>query len=86
MVFGRRPPDQVSYTRLGNSPYAYVRPHSSLDGFTPIEAHYGIRGHLPRPISPPRGEPGDSEPEVPFDYVFLDPENEAFPVLFPKAA
>jgi len=66
--------------------YAYVRPHASLEGFTPIEVYYGIRGYLPEPISPPRGRPGDPEPEIPFDFVFLDPINRAFPVLAPKAA
>ena len=66
--------------------YAYVRPHASLDGFTPIEVYYGIRGHLPRPVAPPRGREGDPEPEIPFEFVFLDPENMAFPVLVPKAA
>ena len=66
--------------------YAYVRPHTSLDAFTPIEVYYGIRGHLPRPVSPPRGRPGDPEPEIPFDVVFLDAEHRAFPLLVPKAA
>ncbi len=66
--------------------YAYVRPHASLGGFTPIETYYGIRGHLPRPATPPRGSPGDAEPGIPFDFVFLDPEHRAFPVLVPKAA
>lgn len=66
--------------------YAYVRPHASLEGMTPIEVYYGIRGHLPRPVSPPRQSPGVSEPEVPFEFVFLDPEHEAFPVLVPKVA
>jgi hypothetical protein len=41
---------------------------------------------LPRPVSPPRQEPGVCEPEGPFDLVFLDPKNRAFPVLVPKAA
>ena len=66
--------------------YAYVRPHASLEGFTPIEVYYGIRGHLPRPLAPPRGTDGDPEPEIPFEFAFLDPENTAFPVLVPKAA
>ena len=66
--------------------YAYVRPHASLEGLTPIEVYYGIRGHLPRPVSPPRQGSGVSEPELHFDFVFLDPEHEAFPVLVPKAA
>jgi transposase InsO family protein len=66
--------------------YAYVRPHASLGAATPIEVYYGIRGHLPRPVSPPRGRPGDPEGEVPFEFVFLDPEHRAFPVLVPKAA
>jgi transposase InsO family protein len=30
--------------------YAYVRPHASLEGLTPIEVYYGIRGYLPRPV------------------------------------
>jgi len=66
--------------------YAYVRPHALLGGFTPIEVYYGIRGHLPQPITPPRGRPGDPEPEIPFDFVFLDPEHRAFPVLAPRVA
>lgn len=66
--------------------YAYVRPHESLGGLTPIEVYYAVRGHLPRPVSPPRVKPGDPEPEIPFDFVFLDPERRAFPVLIPKAA
>ena len=66
--------------------YAYVRPHASLGGFTPVEVYFGIRGHLPRPVSPPRGRPGDTEPDVPFEFVFLDPQHRAFPVLVPKAA
>jgi transposase InsO family protein len=66
--------------------YAYVRPHISLAGFTPIEVYYGIRGHLPRAVPPPRGSEGDPEPEIPFEFVFLDPEHGAFPVLVPKAA
>jgi transposase InsO family protein len=66
--------------------YAYVRPHASLAGFTPVEVYYGIRGHLPQPAPPPRGRPGDPGPKVPFDFVFLDPGHRAFPVLVPKAA
>ena len=66
--------------------YAYVRPHASLGGFTPIEVYYGIRGHLPRPVAPPRAREGDPEAEIPFEFVFLDPEHQAFPVLVPKAA
>lgn len=66
--------------------YSYVRPHTSLGGLTPIEAYYGIRGHLPTPVSPPRGRPGDPQPEVPFDIAYLDPDNQAFPILVPKAA
>jgi len=66
--------------------YAYLRPHTSLGGFTPIEAYYGIRGHLPHPVSPPRGNVGDPQPDIPFDYVFLDPENRAFPALVDTAA
>ena len=49
--------------------YAYVRPHASLEGMTPIEVYYGIRGHMPRPVSPPRGRPGDPQPEIPFDPI-----------------
>jgi transposase InsO family protein len=66
--------------------YAYVRPHESLGGFTPIEVYYGIRGHLPQPVPPPRGRPADPKPGIPFDFVFLDLEHRAFPVLVPKAA
>jgi transposase InsO family protein len=66
--------------------YAYLRPHTSLGGFTPIETYYGIRRHLPHPVSPPRGRVGDPESDIPFDFVFLDPENRAFPVLVDKAA
>jgi transposase InsO family protein len=71
---------------LGLVHYAYVRPHASLGGFTPIEVYYGIRGHLPRPASPPRQRPGTVESEIPFAFVFLDPKHRAFPVLVPKAA
>ena len=71
---------------LALSHYAYVRPHASLEGFTPIEVYCGIRGHLPTPVAPPRGGVGDPEQKVPFNFVFLDPEHEAFPVLVPKAA
>jgi putative transposase len=78
-VFGRRLAVALVH-------YAYVRPHVSLEGMTPIEVYYGIRGHLLRPVSPPRGRRGDLGPEVPFDFVFLDPEPRAFPVLVPKAA
>jgi hypothetical protein len=53
---------------------------------TPVEVYYGIRGHLPHPVSPPRVKPGDREPDIPFDFVFLDPEHRAFPVLVPEAA
>jgi transposase InsO family protein len=72
--------------------YSYVRPHASLNvppaqpGLTPIEVYYGIRGHLPRPVPPPLGRAGAPGPEIPFDYVFLDPDRRAFPVLVPKAA
>jgi len=66
--------------------YSFVRPHTSLGALTPIEAYYGIRRHLPHPVPPPRGRPGDPQPEVPFDIQYLDPENSAFPVLVPKAA
>ena len=66
--------------------YAYVRPHASLEGFTPVEVYYGIRGHLPTAVKPPRGRRDDPEREVPFDFAFLDPEHEAFPLLIPKAA
>jgi transposase InsO family protein len=86
---GIRPWSLRDFTRrlhLALVHYAYVRPHASLEGFTPAEVYYGIRGHLPRPVSLPRGRPGDSEPEVPFDFVFLDPVHRAFPVLVPKAA
>ena len=53
---------------------------------TPIEAFYGIRGHLPRPVTPPRGRRGDLAPAIPYEFVFLDPGRRAFPVLVPKAA
>ena len=66
--------------------YSYVRPHASLDGMTPIEVYYGIRGHLPRPVAPPRGRTDDPGPEIPFEFVFLDPDRRALPVLVPKAA
>jgi transposase InsO family protein/septum formation topological specificity factor MinE len=66
--------------------YAHLRPHTSLGGFTPIETYYGIRGHLPLPVSPPRGKVGDPESDVSLDFVFLDPENRAFPLLIDKAA
>ena len=66
--------------------YAYLRPHTSLGGFTPIEAYYGIRRHLPHPASPPRGKLGDPGADIPFAFVFLDSENRAFPVLVDKAA
>ncbi len=66
--------------------YAYVRPHTSLEGRTPIEAYYGIRGHLPRPVAPPRGRAGEPGPGVPFDFVFLDSEHRALPILVPRAA
>jgi transposase InsO family protein len=66
--------------------YAYLRPHTSLGGFTPIETYYGIRRHLPQPVSPPRGRVGDPDSDVPFNFVFLDPENRAFPILIDKAA
>jgi transposase InsO family protein len=66
--------------------YAYVRPHASLEGMTPIEVYYGIRGHLPQPVSPPRETPHIPEPEVPFGIVFLDPEHRAFPLLVPNSA
>jgi hypothetical protein len=65
--------------------YAYLRPHTSLGGFTPIETYYGIRRHLPQPVSPPHGKVGDPDCDIPFDFVFLDPENRAFPVLIEKA-
>jgi hypothetical protein len=66
--------------------YACLRPHTSLGGFTPIENYYGIRRHLPRPASPPRGKLGDPGDDIPFEFVFLDPENRGFPVLVDKAA
>lgn len=66
--------------------YSYCRPHESFGGLTPIEVYYGIRGHLPRPVSPPRGRPHDPQPDIPFDFVFLDPDRKAFPVLVDKAA
>jgi transposase InsO family protein len=66
--------------------YSYLRPHTSLGGFTPIEVYYGIRGHLPRPVSPPRGRPADPQPEAPFEIAYLDPEHLTFPILVPKAA
>ena len=65
---------------------AYLRPHTSLGGFTPSETYYGIRRHLPHPVSPPRGRLGDPDSDIPFDFVFLDPENQAFPVLVDRAA
>jgi transposase InsO family protein len=66
--------------------YSYVRPHSALVGMTPIEIYYGIRGHLPRPVPPPLGRAGEPGIEIPFDFVFLDPEHQTLPVLIPKAA
>jgi hypothetical protein len=66
--------------------YSYCLPHASLEGLTPIETYYGIRRHLPQAAPPPRGRPHDPEPEIPFDFVFLDPEHTAFPVLVDKAA
>jgi transposase InsO family protein len=66
--------------------YSYVRPHTALDNLTPIEKHYGIRAHLPIPATPPRGRREDTSTKVPFDIVFLDPENQAFPIVVPKAA
>jgi transposase InsO family protein len=84
-----RPWNPVDFKRRLNLAlvhYSYVRPHSSLEGMTPIEVYHGIRGHLPRPVSPPRGRAGEPGIEIPFDYVFLDPEHQMLPVLFPKAA
>jgi transposase InsO family protein len=66
--------------------YSYCRPHSSLGGLTPIEKYYAIRRHLPRAVPPPHGRPHDSQPDIPFDFVFLDPEHNKFPVLVNKAA
>ena len=66
--------------------YAYVRPHASLEASVPVEVYYGIRGHLPRPVPPARGRPGEPGPEIPFDFVFLDPSHRCLPVLVPKAA
>jgi len=66
--------------------YAYVRPHSALGAQVPIEVYYGIRGHLPRPATPPRGRADEPSPEIPFDVAFLDPENRGLPVLVPRAA
>jgi transposase InsO family protein len=74
---------RLHFALLHNS---YVRPHTSLGGLAPVETYYGIRGHLPTPVSPPRGWPGDPQPEVPFDIAYLDPENKAFPILVLKAA
>jgi hypothetical protein len=53
---------------------------------TPIGVYYGIRGHLPYPVTPPRGRAGEPGPEVPFDFVFLDPEHRTLPILVPRAA
>jgi transposase InsO family protein len=66
--------------------YSFVRPHTSLCALTPIETYYGIRRHLPQPVSPPRGRPADPQPEVDFDILYLDPQNSALPVLVPGAA
>lgn len=66
--------------------YSYVRPHAALRALTPIEKYYGIRGHLQTPVPPPRGRHGDPHAEIPFEIAFLDPENQAFPILVPKAA
>jgi transposase InsO family protein len=66
--------------------YSFVRPHAALDGATPIEKYYSIRGHLPTPVRPPRGRPGETPRDGVFEIVFLDPDNDAFPIVVPKAA
>jgi hypothetical protein len=63
-----------------------VRPHAALAGATPIEKYYGIRGHLPTPVRPTRGRPGETPRHSAFEIVFFDPENDAFPIVVPKAA
>jgi transposase InsO family protein len=66
--------------------YSYVRPHEALGGLTPIERYYGIRGHLPCAVQPPRGRRGDHTTPCPGELFFLDPENRAFPVVTPRIA
>src|SRR5262249_15267108 len=66
--------------------YSHCRPHSSLGGLTPIEKYYAIPRHLPDAVAPPRGRPHDLQPDILFDFVFLDPEHNKFPVLVDKVA
>jgi transposase InsO family protein len=66
--------------------YSCVRPHAALQGTTPVECFHGIRGHLPTPARPPRGRRGEPASDPPFEIIHLDPDNNAFPVLVPKAA
>ena len=60
--------------------YAYLRPHTSLDASTPIETYYGIRRHVPHPVSPPRGRAGDPCAGIPFDFLFTRPREPGLPV------
>jgi hypothetical protein len=66
--------------------HSYVRPHAALAGATPIEKYYGSRGHLPTPVRPPRVRPVEAPRDSAFEIVFLDPEDDAFPIVVPKAA
>ena len=46
--------------------YAYLRPHTSLGGFTPIETYYGIRRHRPYRCKPghPAAQPAGAAAAV----------------------
>jgi hypothetical protein len=57
----------------------------SLGFFLRSRSTTTFRRHRPAGL-PPRGRPGDPEPDIPFEFVFLDPDKRAFPFLVDKAA
>jgi transposase InsO family protein len=65
--------------------YVAFRPHEGLDGATPLETFLGLEPAHLAAVEPPRGRPGESSADPPFQIAYLDPGNRGFPVLKPAA-
>ena len=66
--------------------YAYLRPHSALDGRVPAEAYFGLSDQRPLLNLAPRGRADEPGPDCPVEIAFLDSDTATLPILVPKAA
>ena len=77
--------DLLEKIEVGLVHYAHLRPHQGLGGATPAEIYFGRTPSHLFAIPPPRGRPGESPMDSPFQIEYLDAER-LLPVLVRKAA